>query len=71
MSLPLRPITHHAEAIDPDLWDSLKHQIDQITGLNAATIVILIGTMIVVLPLAVIILAAKKRRADATRNRTP
>lgn len=71
MSSPLRPITHHAEAIDPDLWDSIKHQIDNVTGLDAATIVILIGIVIVAMPLTVIVLAAKKRKADATRNRTP
>ena len=71
MSTPLRPIGHHAETIDPDLWDSIKHQIDEITGLDAATIVILIGIVIVALPLAVIVLAAKKRKADTTRNRTP
>ncbi len=71
MSSPLRPIGHHGEAIDPDLWDSIKHQIDDITGLDAVTIVVLIGVVIVALPLAVIVLAARKRRADATRNRTP
>ncbi len=71
MSSPLRPIGHHGEAIDADLWDSIKHQIDEITGLDAATIVILIGVVIVALPLTVIVLAARKRKADATRNRTP
>ncbi len=71
MSSPFRPIEHHAEAIDPDLWDSIKHQIDNVTGLDAATIVILIGVVIVALPLTVIVLAARKRKADATRNRTP
>ncbi len=71
MPSPLRLIGHHAEAIDPDLWDSIKHQIDEITGLNAVAIVILIGVVIVALPLAVIVLATRRRRADTTRNRTP
>ena len=71
MSTPLRPTGHHAEAIDPDLWDSIKHQIDEITGLDALTIVILIGIIIIAMPLAVIVLAARKRRADATRNQAP
>lgn len=71
MASPLSPNLHHAEAIDPDLWDSLKHQIDEITGLDASTIVVLIGVMIVVMPLALIVFAAKKRKADASRNQTP
>ncbi len=71
MSSTFLPIEHHAESIDHDLWDSIKQQIDEITGLDAATIVILIGVVIVALPLAVIVLAARKRKADATRNRTP
>ncbi len=69
MASPLRPIGHHAEAIDSDLWDSIKHQIDEISGLGAEAIVVLLGTVLIIMPLALVILAARKRRVDAARNR--
>ena len=71
MLSPIRLILHHSDAIDPDLWDAIKHQIDIVTGLDAAAIVVLIGAVLVIMPMVLITLAARKRKADATRNRMP
>ena len=69
MPSPFRIIAHHSEAIDPDLWDSIKHQIDEISGLGAESIVVLLGTVLIIMPVALVFLAARKRRVDAARNR--
>lgn len=43
-------ILHHAEAIDPDLVERIRHEIDAITGFAPSTIVLVIGVLIVLFP---------------------
>lgn len=55
-------VLHHAEAIDPDLVDRLRHEIDAITGFEPSTIVLLIGVLIVVFPVVLLALFAVRAR---------
>ena len=50
----LSVLAHHSEAADPELIEWIKHQIDAIFGLGPATIVIVLGLVIVAMPLAVV-----------------
>lgn len=60
-------LLHHAEAVDPDLVDRIRHEIDAITGFEPSTIVLLIGLLIVIFPIAMLTLFALRmhRRARA------
>ena len=55
-------VLHHAEAIDPTLADWLRHKIDDVLGLEPATIVIVLGVVLVLFPLVLGLLAIRSRR---------
>lgn len=44
-------VLHHAESVEPDLVDRIRHTIDDVTGFAPSTIVLLIGVLIVLFPL--------------------
>jgi hypothetical protein len=56
---------HHSEAIDPTLAEWIRQKIDDILGLDPSTIVVILGVVILVFPLALGILASRRRRALA------
>ena len=62
MAAPLAPVAHHSESIDPTLWKWIQHQIDVTTGLNAITIVIILGIIVVAIPVTVIIFAIRSKK---------
>ena len=68
MSGPLKVLGHHSETIDPTLWNWIRHQIDAITDLSPATIVVAIGVVIGVIPVVLMALAARRRRRMVTRD---
>ena len=63
----LRTILHHAEAVDPDLVDRIRHEIDSITGFEPSTIVLLIGVLIVLFPVILLGLYVVGPRAHGVR----
>jgi hypothetical protein len=56
-------LLHHSEAVDPTLIDWIRHEIDSILGLDPSTIVIILGTLIVAFPVALMVLARRQRSA--------
>ena len=47
-------LAHHSEAADPELIEWIRHQIDALFGLGPATIVIVLGLVIVAIPMAIV-----------------
>lgn len=64
MTTFLRSFLHHSEAIDPTLWEWIRHKIDDIVGLEPATIVALLGVAIVAFPIWLAISAIREHRRD-------
>ena len=62
MMLLLSALAHHGEPIDPELMDWIRHRIDAIFGLGAEAIVLLLGFLIVLAPIAVLAIYALQRR---------
>jgi len=65
----LTALLHHAEAVDPDLVDRIRHQIDASTGFEPSTIVLLIGVLIVLFPailLSLYLIGPRAHRPHAT-----
>ena len=56
-------LLHHSESIDPTLLDWIRHEIDAIFGVEPATIVLVLGTLIVAFPLILMVLARRQRSA--------
>lgn len=54
-------LLHHSDAIDPELWDWIQHEIDAILGLEPETIVVVLGAVIVAFPVALMALARRQR----------
>ena len=61
-------VLHHAESVDPELIDAIRHQIDAILGADALVIAIVLGLVIVALPLAVAVAAVRRARHHARQN---
>ena len=58
-------LAHHSEAADPELIEWIRHQIDALFGLGPATIVIVLGLVIVAIPLAIVgFYVAQRARRD-------
>ncbi len=64
MPHPLTALLHHAEAVDPDLVDRIRHAIDDVTGFDPGVIVLLIGFVIVLFPLLLLTLLFIRRRHE-------
>jgi cell division protein FtsX len=69
MAVPLAPVAHHSESVDPTLWKWIQHQIDVTTGLSAIAIVIILGIIVVAIPVIVIIFAIRSKKY--ARSRVP
>lgn len=55
-------VLHHAEAVDAELVDWLRHQLDAVLGVDALAIVIVLALVIVAVPLTIGCLALRHRR---------
>ena len=62
MSTPSDILAHHAEAIDPTLWGWISHRIDEIFGFSPLMVVAAIGSLSVLMPLALIAVVTWRRR---------
>jgi len=56
---------HHGEAIDPTLAEWIRLKIDDLLGLEPATIVVVLGAVIVVAPLALAVAAVRRGQRSA------
>ena len=61
-------VLHHAEAVDPDLVNWLRHQIDAFLGVDELAIVIILAVVILALPLSIGYAALRYRRAAQRRR---
>ena len=59
---PLGPLLHSSEPIDPTLWAWLSEQIDHVLGLSPGVMVLILGTLIVLFPIVVMVVAVRRRR---------
>jgi len=62
MARLLLPLGHHSEPIDPDLWEWLSDKIDRVLGIDSGAMVLLLGAVIVLFPVAVMVLVWRRRR---------
>lgn len=62
MANPVGTLLHHAEPIDPDLWEWLSAKIDHVLGISPGVMVLILGALIALFPIAVMIVAVRKRR---------
>ncbi|MDP6824280.1 MAG: hypothetical protein QF554_13420 [Dehalococcoidia bacterium] len=63
---PLGLLLHHSEYVDPTLVDWIKHEIDDIFGLGAVAIVVVLGAVTLAFPVGLMALAW--RRAGRART---
>ncbi len=62
-------ILHHSEYVDPTRVDWIKDKIDDIFGLGATSIVVVLGLATVAFPIGLMALALRRaRRARAGRS---
>ena len=52
---------HHSEPTDSELLEWLTHTVDSILGLGPLVMVVLIGVVVVLIPLAIAVLALRRR----------
>ncbi len=62
---PLSWVLHHGESIDPTLAEWIRHEIDDLLGLEPATIAVVLGMVIVALPIALGVAAVRRGRRVA------
>lgn len=55
-------LAHHSEAVDPTLVEWIRHKIDDVLGLDAVSMVLLFGALIVVFPVGLLTLVWFRRR---------
>ncbi len=61
------PLLHVSESIDPTLWAWLSDKIDHVLGLSPGMVIAIIGTLIVLFPIIVMVVAVRNR---PSRNST-
>ena len=54
-------LLHHSEAIDPELMDWIRHEIDSLLGLEPSAIVVVLGAIIIAFPLALMAVVRRQR----------
>ena len=59
---PRVPLLHHSEPIDPMLWEWLSAKIDHVLGISPGVAGMVLGAFIVLFPIIVMIVAARRRR---------
>lgn len=52
---------HHSEPTDSELLEWLTHTVDSVLGLGPVVMVVLIGVVVIALPLAIAVLALRRR----------
>jgi hypothetical protein len=57
-----RSVLHHGESIDPTLAEWIRREIDDLLGLEPATIAVVLGVAIVVLPIGLGVAEVRRRR---------
>ncbi len=62
LAAPLGPLLHNAEPIDPNLWAWLSDKIDHVLGLSPGVVISILGTLIVLFPIVVMVIAVRRRR---------
>lgn len=60
----LRSLLHHSEAIDPTLIEWIRHEIDDITGLEPGSIATILGLVILAFPVWLGISAVRRQRRE-------
>ena len=68
MTSALRILLHHSESADPTLIRWIRDTIDHLFGVGAGTIVIVLGVVIIVFPIAVFWLASRGRNSTRQRD---
>lgn len=62
-------LLHNSEAVDPILIEWIKHKIDEIFGVGAVPIVIVLGALMLVFPIGLMVLVWRRaRRARGERS---
>ncbi len=62
LGTPLGPLLHHAEPINPTLWEWLSVKIDHVLGLSPGVVIVIIGAFVVLFPIVVMFVAVRRRR---------
>ena len=57
---------HHSEPTDSELLEWLLHTVDSILGQGPLVMVVLIGLVVLTIPLAIAVLALRRRRGSRT-----
>ena len=57
---------HHSEPTDSELLEWLLHTVDSILGQGPLVMVVLIGLVVLAIPLAIAVLALRRRRGSQT-----
>ena len=52
---------HHSEPTDPELLEWLVHAVDLVLGQGPVVMVVLIGVVVLLIPLAIAVLALRRR----------
>ena len=52
---------HHSEPTDPELLEWLVHTVDLVLGQGPVVMVVLIGVVVLLVPLAIAVLALRRR----------
>ena len=60
----LGSLLHHSEAIDTTLIEWIRHEIDDLTGLEPGSIATILGLVILAFPVWLGISAARRQRRD-------
>ena len=66
MRLLLPILLHHGEAADPTLLRWIRERMDAILGVGPATIVVVLGVLIVAFPVALLVRVHRARRGSGT-----
>lgn len=62
-------LVHQQEAGDPELLEWIKHQFESVIGLGPGTIVVVLGMVIALIPVAILLLYfAQRRRGGLGRS---
>ena len=56
---------HHSEPTDSELLEWLTHTLDSILGLGPLVMIVVIGIVVIAIPLAIAVLALRRRGGQA------
>lgn len=57
---------HHSEPTDPELLEWLTHTVDLVVGQGPVVMAVLIGLVVIAIPLAIAVLALRRRGGPQT-----